>query len=360
MKKQWIAAIAVAGLMIGSLGKGSAEEAAPTPAPTAPPLKINGFLQAWLEAGNSTGATPGRAYDLVGDPLRHFRLKIQADPLPGVKVVMVPELAVSFSLLDGYAWLDINQALLKGETPGEVSLTVGQFKTPFGLNRMYLPTQLTSVEYAMVSNAVFGGEKSFWDDGLMATYKGKDIRVDLSAVKGLGPNLFTLPLGLSNSNQDYVGRVEGTLADGQLTLGASYYYGTHFIAPGTQAFLAPKNWIGVHAKWKGAGKSYGVEGEIISRKNGDLSASEAFGTAAQADVWAAADLQPFLLYEYFENYLAPASSASRMGGGVNWYPQTAGALRLTLEVIGEGTGAISADPSHLTSGKTILQTQVTF
>ncbi|HVZ81432.1 MAG TPA: hypothetical protein VHE12_11655 [bacterium] len=365
MKKQWIVAMAVAGWMIGSLGKGSAEEAAPTPAPTAPPVKINGFLQAWMGAGNSPTTAPGHDYNLAGDYLKHFRIKIQAEPLPGVQVVMVPELAGAFTLLDGYAWLDLNQAFLKGEAPGELSLTAGQFKTPFGLDRMYLPSQLTGVEYSIISGAVFG-DKSSWDDGLMATYKGKDLRVDLAVVKGLGPNLFTAayaattPLGLSTSNQDYLGRVEVPLFEGQLALGASYYYGTHFSTPGTQGFLAPKSWFGVHAKWKGAPKTYEVEAEFIGRETGTLSAGEAAGVNIQADAWAVPDLQPFVLYDYFENHLTPAASASRMGGGVNWYPRTLPALRLTLEVVGEGTGLVSADPSHLTSGKTILQTQVTF
>jgi hypothetical protein len=230
---------------------------------------------------------------------------------------------------------------------------------------MYTPAQLTSVEYSIISNAVFT-DKSFWDDGLMATYKGKDLRFDLAVVKGLGPNLLTSafaatnPLGLANSNQDYVARLEVPLFDAQLALGASYYYGTHFTTAGTQAFLAPKSWFGVHAKWKGAPKTYDVEAEIISRLAGDLSAGEAVGITGQADVWAAPDLQPFLLYEYYENHLATAASASRVGGGVNWYPRTVPALRLTLEVLGEGTGLVSADPTQLTSGKTILQTQVVF
>lgn len=368
MKKQWIiGTMSVAILSAGCLGPTWAEgtpERTPVPSPTAP-VKINGFVQAWMDAGNSPSSVPGHDYNLVGDFLRHFRLKVQAEPLPGVQVVMVPELAGGFTLLDGYAWLDLDQVFRGMDKAGEISLTAGQFKTPFGLNRMYLPSQLVGVEYSMISNAVFT-DKTFWDDGLMATYKGKELRFDLAVVKGLGPNLLTStfvasnPLGLANANQDYMARVEAPLFEGQLALGASYYYGTHFTTPGTQAFLAPKSWFGIHAKWKGAPKTYDVEAEFIGREAGDLSTGEAAGVNAQADAWAAADLQPFLLYEYFENHLAPAASASRVGGGVNWYPRTLPALRLTLEIIGEGSGLVSADPTQLTSGKSILQTQVTF
>lgn len=285
MKKQWMAGIMAVGLAMGSLAQakdempkedkadaGAVMTPSPTPVP-APPVKIGGFLQAWWGAGNSNNTAPGHDYNLAGDFLKHLRVKIQAEPLSGVQVVIVPELAGGFTLLDGYVWLNFDQAFLKQDAPGDLSLTAGQFKTPFGLDRMYLPSQLVGVEYSIISGAVFG-DKSSWDDGLMATYKGKDLRFDLAAVKGLGPNLLTSayvgtnPLGLANANQDYVGRVEVPLFDQQLTLGASYYYGTHFSAPGTQGFLAPKSWFGIHAKWKGAPKTYDLEAEFIGRETG--------------------------------------------------------------------------------------------
>jgi len=269
-------------------------------------------------------------------------------------VIVVPELtAPAFVLLDGYATLDFGQVFLDESAPGEFSLTAGQFKTPFGLNRMVTPPQLTSVEYSSISSAVFT-DKTFWDDGLMATYKGKAFRLDVAAVKGLGPNLFTAPFNLSSPNQDYLGRLEVPLFDGQLTLGASYYYGTHFTTAGTQAFSTAKNWFGAHAKWKGLPKTYDLEFEWITRE------SEMFGINGQAAFWLFANIQPFVLYEYVENHQKESLSTGRMGGGFNWYPKTAGPLRITLETIGESQGYWAGDPFHLSSGKTILQTQVTF
>jgi hypothetical protein len=178
--------------------------------------------------------------------------------------------------------------------------------------------------------------------------------LDLAAVKGLGPNLFTAPLNLSSPNQDYCARLEVPLFDGLLAFGASYYYGTHFTTPGTQAFASPKNWFGAHAKLKGLPKTYDFEFEWITRD------SEMFGINGQAAFWISANLQPFLLYEYVENHLKASLSTGRMGGGMNWYPRTAGPLRITLETVGESLGMAAGDPFRLTSGKTILQTQVVF
>lgn len=369
MKKNWM----VTSLLAGSLavavsagaGKVFAEDQAaaapspsPTAAPSAPPVKLNGFLQAWLDTGNSPSTAPGTHYDLTGDYLRHFRISLQADPLAGVHVVCVPEFAGGFVLLDGYAQLNFNQVFLGQTDPGEFSLTVGQFKTPFGLNRMYTPPQLLSVEYSTIDGGTFAS-KNFWDSGLMATYKTKDFRLDLATVKGQGPNLFTAalatgstPLGVLSSNQDYVGRLEIPLG-GNFSFGGSYYYGF-------QTLSAVKNWFGAFLKWKGDPKTWDAEAEFISRDNLDLSANEAVGINAQVDVWAGDSFQPFLLYEYVENHLTPASSSGRMGGGINWYPRTASALRLTLEAVGERAGYLAADPTQANSGKVILQTQVTF
>ncbi|GEM_PF-5185478 len=368
MKKNWptrgiLAGFLAIGVSVG-VGKAFADDpaAAPSPSPTAvltaSPVKVNGFLQAWLDAGNSPSTAPGTNYNLAGDYLRHLRLNFQADPLSGLHLVALPEFAGGFVLLDGYARLDFNQVFLGAADPGEFALTVGQFKTPFGLNRMYNPAQLLSVEYSTINNGTFA-QKNFWDSGLMATYKGKDFRFDLAAIKGQGPNLFTAalatgatPLGVLNSNQDYVGRLEIPIGS-NFSVGGSYYYGF-------QTLALVKNWFGAFLKWKGDAKTWDAEAEFISRDNTDLSTNEVVGINAQADIWLGDSIQPFLLYEYVENHLTPASSSGRMGGGINWYPRTVGALRMTLEAVGEGAGYVSADPTQPTSGKVILQTQVIF
>lgn len=372
MRKKWFIAGVVAGALALGISTGAwtkafaeekgteAAETAATPSPTAPapPVKVNGFLQAWLDAGNSPSTAPGTNYNLTGDYLRHFRLRFEANPLTGVQVVCVPEFAGGFVLLDGYAALNFDQVFLGGTAPGDFLLTVGQFKTPFGLNRMYSPTQLLSVEYSTINNGTFT-QPNFWDSGLMATYKNKDFRLDLAAIKGQGPNLFTsglatgnTPLGVLNSNQDYVGRLEIPIGS-NLSLGGSYYYGY-------QKSQWLKNWFGAFLKWKGDAKTWDAETEFISRDSADLSTNEVVGINAQADVWVGDNFQPFLLYEYVENHLTPSLSSGRMGGGINWYPRTVSALRMTLEAVGEGAGYVAADPTQPTSGKVILQTQVVF
>jgi len=345
------------------LAAGDARAAMEIAPPPPPPIKIGGFLQSWLVAGNSTSAgVVGKQYRLSGDLLRHFRVRFQADPIPGVSVIMIPELtAGAFTLLDGYATLDAQQVFLGETTPGELSFTVGQFKTPFGLNRMYAPPQLTSAEYSTVSGRTFGST-SFWDAGLMATYKGKLFRLDVATVKGLGPNqfgpapnVFTL-----STNQDYCARLEVPLMDGQLVVGGSYYYGKHFVAPGTQGFLIPRHWFGAFFKLKGLPKTYEIETEFISRNTEGFYVGERLGVSALASFWLTGNLQPFVLYEFVEDRPAYASSTGRMGGGINWFPVMGGPVRLTLEMIGESFGLHAASPSWLSNGKTVLQTQVIF
>ncbi|HJT25289.1 MAG TPA: porin, partial [bacterium] len=313
-----ILAASVAFGVSAGIGKAFADDqaAAPSPVPTAAPpaspIKVSGFLQAWLDAGNSPSTAPGINYNLTGDYLRHLRLRFEATPLPGVQVVCVPELAGGFVLLDGYALLNFDQVFLGQSAPGGFSLTAGQFKTPFGLNRMYTPNQLLGVEYATINNGTFS-QTNFWDSGLMSTYKDKDFRLDVAAIKGQGPNLFittpaSSPLALLNSNQDYVGRLEIFLGQ-NLSVGGSYYYGL-------QKSSAIKNWFGAFLKWKGDPKTWDAEAEFISRDNANLSVNETFGVNAQVGVWAGDSFQPFLLYEYVENHLTPASSSGRMGGGI--------------------------------------------
>lgn len=326
--------------------------------PAAPPIKIGGFVQSWLTAGNSAFTSGGGDYSLAGDLLRHLRLRFQADPLDGLQVIVIPELtgAAGFVLLDGYVSMNFDQVLMGETVPGEVSLTAGQFKTPFGLNRMSVPQMLTGVEYSTISNAIFTST-SFWDEGLMGTYKGKAFKLDLAAIKGLGPNRFagTAPFGLFNMSQDYCGRLEVPLMDGQILIGGSYYYGYHFTgAGGTAAFSVAKNFFGAFFKLKGLPKTYELEGEWISRE------SEMFGVNAVGSFWLSANVQPFLLYEYVENHVTGTASTGRMGGGLNWYPRTAGPLRITLEVVGERAGYLAGDPASLNSGKSVLQTQVIF
>jgi len=346
--------------LAAALAAGNAWAAMEIAPPPPPPIKIGGFLQSWLVAGNAAPSTVvGKQYKLSADLLRHFRVRFQADPIPGVQVIMIPELtAGAFTLLDGYATLDTNQVFLGESTPGELTLTVGQFKTPFGLNRMYTPPQLTGVEYSHATGRVFGST-SFWDAGLMATYKGKLFRFDAATVKGLGPNQFAGPFNLS-TNQDYCARLEIPLMDGQLNVGGSYYYGKHFTTPGAQGFTIPRHWFGAFFKLKGLPKTYEVEAEILSRNVEDLSVGEMFGVSAMASFWLTGSLQPFLIYEYAENRLTWTAATGRMGGGIHWFPVMGGPVRLTLEMVGESFGLHAASPSWLSNGKTVLQTQVVF
>ena len=117
---------------------------------------------------------------------------------------------------------------------------------------------------------------------------------------------------------------------------------------------------GGHIKLKGLPKTYAVETEFIARENEMLTVNEMFGINTVGSYWISSNCQPFLLYEYVENHITGTASTSRMGGGINWYPRTAGPVRLTLEAVGESPGYASGDPMKLNSGKAVLQTQIVF
>src|SRR4051794_5698544 len=93
--------------------------------PTAAALRVNGFLQSWID----TGENPSHEYKLGGTLVKHLRLKLTADVADGLSLVVVPELAGGLTLLDGYAAMDLTK--FPYETAVPLILTVGQFKTPF-------------------------------------------------------------------------------------------------------------------------------------------------------------------------------------------------------------------------------------
>ncbi len=346
---------AAAQAQTGASGKDVETAASPAPSPTASPLKIAGFLQSWLSAGNSVSSAAGGASTLFGGALlKHLRLNFSGEPAAGMKVVALPELAGGVILLDGYAAFDFGRFFLKEASAGPLLLTAGQFKTPFGLNRMYTPTQLVSVDYSTINKGLFGtggGSAGFWDDGLMATLNLKPLRLDFAAVEGLGPNqLFNPPSGFGlRDHLDYCGRLEFSLGDGRLLLGASYYYGTLFTTPGTQEFAKALSFTGFHLKVLGGPRDFALEGEFIQRSE------QRFGVNGQVSRWVGT-VQPFAAYEHVEDLSQTANNTTRWLAGANWVPSGSSPLRLTLEILAEAAGPGQAPDNT----KGVFQSQVVF
>src|ERR1051326_8609710 len=154
-------------------------ELAPAPAT----LKWNGFLHSWIDSGENAKSE----YKLGGTLLKRLRLKLTADVYDGVSLVALPEFAGGFTLLDGYAAFDLSR--FPQPTAWPLTITVGQFKTPFGQNKMYVPQALYAVDYSSIYNGMFNanGPLGFWDMGAMAVYKDPLFKVEAAAVGGAGP-----------------------------------------------------------------------------------------------------------------------------------------------------------------------------
>lgn len=113
--KPWLFALAI-------LFAGTASAAA---------LETSGFLQSRVSL--TEGSDP--SLNTVGINLQHLRVRLAGEAAPGVSVAVMPEMAGGFQLLDAYAdW--------SPRPDGGVSLRVGQFKFPFGLDRMAGPQAL--------------------------------------------------------------------------------------------------------------------------------------------------------------------------------------------------------------------------
>ena len=326
----------------------------------APPVNIkwNGFIQAWetlAETGNSVAKGP--EYTQSGAMLKRFRIKMTAEAYDGLTVVMLPELAgtTGFFLLDGYIQADLDKYLVDFSLP--IRVTMGQFKTPFGLNRMYTPAQLAFVNYSSISNNVFGST-NFWDDGLMVTYAiPKLLKLDLAVVEGLGPNQATpAAYTFTGGSQDYVGRLEVQPLD-FLTVGGSFYSGEYFTGNGgTQEFPIggkdnPRLWSGAFLQLKFWGKSLQVDLEMINR------GVDRGGFAGVASYYVFDTLQLALGYDRVETYSAAATGATRYQAGINYWP--GGPLKLGLD---QECSAAGPDQSLRpgSASKTILQAQVTW
>jgi hypothetical protein len=347
MNKKTVNGLMLAGLLAASPLPAAMEIAPPVD------IKWNGFAQVWAGLGENTKKEDENA----GVGLKRLRFKMAASPYDGVTVVIVPELASAFSLLDGYVKIDLDKYFLDlGSWP--LSITAGQFKTPFGQNRMYLPTQLTVADYSSIYNTAVGVVQatSFWDQGLMLSAPIDTwAKVDLAWVEGLGPNQTTTTgTGFGGKQmQDFCGRVDLTKLLPGLTLGGSFYSGESFTTPGTAAFPvntkdSPKLWTGAHFKYMTYGKGFSVEGEFINRT------LEKIGYNGVVSQYLSDNWQLAYSYDHVTAYLNDLLDQTRHIVGVNWYP--GGTVRLSLNQVGSNAG-----PSQVPAATaTILQTQVTW
>lgn len=355
--------------------------AAPAASPLAPslalPLQWTGFVQDWSVVGEQTG-NKAHSYDEAGNFLKHFQLGVTANPYPGVSLVMLSELAgqsvtgtgavyggtYGMTLLNAYAAVDLSKFIGAAALP--LTLTAGQFKTHFGLNRMYRPDQLTLVDYSSIFNGAGGvmGTSTFWDDGMqLAWQRGSLIEADAAWVNGQGPNLTAYSKTmLGQPDQDFVGNLTLTPCK-VLKVGASYYYGEIFSTPAVVGFPnKPKSFTDEYTRFALPGKSFAAEVEFVNRSGSGNAALPATvtdgadrnGLTVTLSQYLCDPLQLVFGYDHVIVYGSDAADSTRYLGGFSWYP--GGGLRFSLEQEALASG-VSQRAAY---SESILQSQVSF
>lgn len=336
--------LACLALGLGGIGTLCAETASAVPAPTLAGVTWGGFVQVWAAVGEDSA----HRYDQSGLLLKHLRLKMTGPVADGIKAVLVPEFAGGVTVLDAYMQLDLARLLPDLAPP--LDLTLGQFKTPFGQDRMALPSQLAIVDYAMLTAPGVGvmESASAWDDGAELTLRPKAFRWDLAVVEGRGPNQ-AKPNGSAyglKDGQDVSSRLDIPILGESLAVGGSLYYGELYSTPGVAAYPGqPRLFSGAHARAKLGEHAAELQAEYMAR------GVDRGGVYLQWAQWLGAPVQAVLAYARTQDYRSDAADATRWVAGLNWSPKPH--LRFSLDAIGE-----SAGPSETpVSAKAVLQSQ---
>jgi hypothetical protein len=299
---------------------------------------VSAFLQA--RAGLTQGTDP--APDRLGLSLAHVRIRYTAPAAPGVQVAIMPELAGGFGLLDAYAdWTIMD---------GGLSLRVGQFKFPFGQDRMPGPQALERADYSAVNAALFPG--SAWDVGSMATLKAAGLDLAVAVIEGQGANLAAASAG-SRGRKDFSARLQWSSTEGGLVLGASLYQGLSHKTPWAPTPPPPSVTWGPNHTWSGAHlavktERLGLKAEYIGRD--DL----LWGVTVEPRVALGGGLSLVAYYDRVENQALASAAATAMGGALAW--RFAPELELTLD----GRGTASGPDQKPTATQIQLQYQVGF
>lgn len=305
----------------------------------APAQDFGGFLQA--RAGLTQGADP--APDRLGLSLAHVRFRYATEAAPGVQVAVMPELAGGFALLDAYA----DWSVLDG---GVLALRVGQFKFPFGQDRMAGPQALDRADYSAIDVALFPG--SAWDVGAMATAKAGGFSLAVAVIEGQGANLAVASAGGRERN-DVSARAQWSGWNGALILGGSLYQGLGNKTPWAPTASAPAGGWGPSHTWGGGHLSVhagrlGLKAEIINRD--DL----LWGATVESRLALGAGFSLVGYYDHVENQALVSGCGTAIGGAMAW--QAAPKVELSLD----GRGTASGPDQKPTASQIQLQFQAGF
>ena len=298
---------------------------------------IGGFVQTWLAANEGTD----RTVDDFGLLVKHARVKFTGTPTEGVKLVVMPELAGGLQagglqLLDAYGDWTIDEE-------GVYTLRFGQFKFPFGLNRMYHPGALNRSGYSSI-NGLFPGHA--WDVGGALLYRRGLFSLDAAIIEGQGPNLLASNGVGTRRRSDASGKLEVALMDKAVVVGASIYQGLRHANPFATAMAESHTWSGGHVK--ASFGSMAMEAEVISRD--DLN----WGATIEPRYAINDQFTLLVYYDRRENQASDLAGSTAVGGGIIYSPNKK--VEITLDVIGKSTGP-EQKPVNTAA---VLQTQFNF
>lgn len=295
--------------------------------------KIVGFVQTWLTAVDSSDGV----VDNFGLVAPHARVKFVGTPEDNIKLVVMPELAGGkITLLDAFGDWTL-------DSEGIYTLRFGQFKFPFGLNRMYHPGQLDRSNYSMLNGSLFPGHA--WDVGGELLYRRGNVKFDIAVIEGQGPNLTAGTVG-NRGRQDVSGRLEIALMDKAVTVGASIYQGLSQKTPWAAILEENHTWGGGHLK--AAFGPLGLQAEVINRD--DLK----FGVNAEPSYQVSEKLKLVGYYDRIEDQANDLLGKTRMGLALVY--AVSPKLEFTLDTQGNSTGPEQKPVSNAT----VLQAQFNF
>ncbi len=302
-----------------------AEESAPatpevtiqvTPAPAPKPsFNLKGFVKAWAQVSEDPS---DKGLDQGTLMLKSSRLIVQGQASDEVSVQLVSELAGGIKVLDAYAsW----------KASPHYTLVGGQFKFPFGKDRMETPASLERVDYSGVTARITNRVAvNGWDDGFMAKAQWGPVKFDAAIFQGQGPNQATPS---ARDEREYSATLEWVALPG-LKLGGSFYDGQDLAFTNRPDFVTAAYLVGQ----VGAAD---LSVEYLAQHWGK------YGVISQLGYKIADKYKVFVYYDRVEDPRdLPGAGLGHSGGrseqGLGLICDHVKGLRLTLQVSGANAG----------------------
>lgn len=307
----------------------SAPAVAPAAAPAWPDkIKLSGFMKVWAVAADNAS----KDYRAGSLNVRNLRLRVEAKPQDGVKVVFMPEFAGStitpLTLLDAYVALQ----------RGPVEITAGQFYAPFGQDATTSAAKLWSPDYAFLYKALKPGNGGVArDEGIMATLKAGPATLQAATLMGQGINKASSN-GFITDRNDTAAKLELALPEHGTVVGVGAYGGWAGLAQD------PTWWTEAHLRAENCPRFPALFAKLEWMNRADTGAWGASGNAG----FKLGLYRHTLIYERLET-VAHAGGKTVLGAGIT--RDMGNGVSLGLSAFGEASGPSSSP----TGGRGIAQ-----